>query len=51
VRKKQFVVRKCTMKTTWDRRGRRGGGIVIDIKKSIQCEELSLKNSHKQIES
>jgi len=34
-----------------DRQGRRGGGIALYIKKSIQCEELSLKNSHEQVES
>ena len=33
---------------TW---GKRGGGIALYIKKSIQCEELSLKNSHEQVES
>jgi len=27
------------------------GGIALYIKKSIQCEELSLKNSHKPVES
>jgi len=36
---------------TRDRRGKRGGGIDLYIKKSIQCEELSLKNSHEQAES
>jgi len=30
--------------------GKRGGGIALYIKKSMQCEELSLKNSHKQAE-
>ena len=34
-----------------DRRGRRGGGIALYIKKSIQCEELSLKNSYELVES
>ena len=34
-----------------DRRGSRGGGLARYIKKSIQCQELSLKNSHKQVES
>jgi len=34
-----------------DRWGKRGGGIALYIKKSIQCEELSLKNSHEQLES
>ncbi|GAB0207707.1 hypothetical protein GRJ2_003236400 [Grus japonensis] len=34
-----------------DRRGRMGGGIALYVKKWIDCEELSLKNSHKQVES
>jgi len=34
-----------------DRQGKRGGGIALYIKKSIQCEDLSLKNSHKHVES
>jgi len=34
-----------------DRWGKRGGGIALYIKKSIECEELSLKNSHEQVES
>jgi len=34
-----------------DRWGKRGGGVALYIKKLIQCEELSLKNSHKQVES
>ncbi|KAK4828983.1 hypothetical protein QYF61_001639 [Mycteria americana] len=34
-----------------DRRGRRGGGVAFYIKKWIGCEELSLKNSHEQVES
>ncbi|KAK4810861.1 hypothetical protein QYF61_008833 [Mycteria americana] len=34
-----------------DRRGRRGGGVALYIKEWIDCEELSLKNSHKQVES
>jgi len=34
-----------------DRQGKRGGGIALCIKKSIQREELSLKNSHEQVES
>jgi len=34
-----------------DRRGKRVGGIALYIKKSIQCEELSLKNGHEQVES
>ena len=34
-----------------DRWGKRGGGVALYNKKSIQCEELSLKNSHEQVES
>jgi len=34
-----------------DRRAKRGGGIALYIEKSIPCEELSLKNSHEQVES
>jgi len=34
-----------------NRRGKRGGGIALYINRSIQCEELSLKNSHEQVES
>jgi len=34
-----------------DRKVKRGGGIALYINKSVQCEELSLKNSHKQVES
>ncbi|GAB0203009.1 hypothetical protein GRJ2_002766500 [Grus japonensis] len=34
-----------------DRRRRRAGGVALYIKKWIDCEELSLKNSHKQVES
>jgi len=34
-----------------DRWGKTGEGVAFYIKKSIQCEELSLKNSHEQIES
>jgi len=34
-----------------DRQGKKCGGIVLYIKKSIQCEELSLKNGHEQVES
>jgi len=33
-----------------DRQGRRGGGVVLYVKKWIECEELSLKNSHEQVE-
>jgi len=34
-----------------DRQARRGGGIALYIKKWVQCEELSPKNSHEQVES
>jgi len=34
-----------------DRRGRRGGDVALYVKESIPCEELSLKNSHEQVES
>ena len=34
-----------------DRWGKRGGSLDVCIKKSIQCEELSLKNSHEKVES
>jgi len=34
-----------------DRRGRRGRRIALYIKISIQCEEVSLKNSHEQVQS
>jgi len=34
-----------------DGRGKTGRGGTLCIKKSIQCEELSLKNSHEQVES
>jgi len=34
-----------------DRWGKRGEGIALYIKNSIQCEELSLKNSHEQVKS
>jgi len=33
------------------RQGRKGEGIALYINKWIDCEELSLKNSHKQVES
>ncbi|KAK4824986.1 hypothetical protein QYF61_022512 [Mycteria americana] len=33
------------------RQGRRGRGIALYIKKWIECEDLSLKNSHEQVES
>jgi len=34
-----------------DRRGRRGGGVALYIKKTLQSEELFLKNNHEQVES
>jgi len=34
-----------------DRRRRRGGGIALYIKKTLQSEELSLKNNHQQVKS
>jgi len=34
-----------------DRRGRKGGGVTLCIKKWIECEELCLKDSHKQVEN
>ena len=34
-----------------DRWEKRDGSVALYIKKSIQCEELSLKNSHKQVKS
>ena len=34
-----------------DREGKRGEDVDLYFKKSIQCEELSLKNSHKQVKS
>lgn len=34
-----------------DRKGRKGGGIALYIKRWRECEELSLKNSHKPVES
>jgi len=34
-----------------DRRGRRGGGVTLYFKKWTDCEELSLKRSHEQVES
>jgi len=34
-----------------DRWGKRIGGIAVCIKKSIQFEELSLKNSHERMEN
>ncbi|PKU42506.1 rna-directed dna polymerase from mobile element jockey-like [Limosa lapponica baueri] len=34
-----------------DRRGRKGGDVAFYIRKWIECEELSLKNSPEQVES
>ncbi|KAJ7424125.1 nipped-b-like protein [Pitangus sulphuratus] len=34
-----------------DRGGKRGGEVALYIKRWIECEELSLKNSHVQVES
>jgi len=34
-----------------DRRGRRGRGIALYIKKTLHSEQLSLKNNHEQVES
>jgi len=34
-----------------DRKGRRGAGITLYIKKWTEYEELSMKNSHEQVES
>jgi len=34
-----------------DRRGRRGRGIALCVKKGIEYAELSLTNRHKQVES
>jgi len=34
-----------------DRRGRRGRGVALYIKKLTEYEELSLKNSHEQVKS
>jgi len=34
-----------------DRQRKRGEGVALYIKKSIQCEELFLKNSHELVES
>ena len=34
-----------------DRQGRRGGGVVLCVRKWIDCEELCLRNSHDQVES
>ena len=34
-----------------DRRGRKGGGVVLYVKEWIDCEELPLRNSQEQVES
>ena len=34
-----------------DRQGRRGGGVALYLKKTLQSEELSLKNNHEQVGS
>jgi len=34
-----------------DRRGRRGSGVALCIKKCIECKELYLKNSYEQVKS
>jgi len=34
-----------------ERQGKRGGQVALCIRKLIQCEELSLKNSHEQVKS
>ncbi|GAB0209484.1 hypothetical protein GRJ2_003414100 [Grus japonensis] len=34
-----------------DRQGRRGGGTALYVKKWIDCKQLTLKNSHEQVES
>ena len=34
-----------------NRQGRRGEGVAIYIRKEIKGEELSLRNSHEQVES
>ena len=34
-----------------DRRGGRGGGVALYIKRCTECQELSLKNSHEQAKS
>jgi len=34
-----------------DRWGKKCGGVALYLKKSIQCEELSLKNGHEQVKS
>lgn len=34
-----------------ERRGRRGGGAALYVRKRIECEEMSLENSHNYVES
>ena len=34
-----------------DRQDRRGGGFALHVRRWIDCEELCLRNSHKQVES
>ena len=34
-----------------DRQGRRGGRVVLCVRKWIDCEELCLRNSHDQVKS
>lgn len=36
---------------TRDRLGRRGMGITPNVKEWLDCEELPLRNSHKQVKS
>lgn len=34
-----------------DRRGRRAGGLALNIRRWVECEEPSQKNCHEQAES
>ena len=34
-----------------DRQVRKGGGVALYVRKWIDCEEFSLRKSHKQVES
>lgn len=34
-----------------DRKGRRGRGVALYLKRYIECKELPLRNSHEQVES
>lgn len=34
-----------------ERRGRRAGGLALNIRKWVECEEPSQKNCHEQAES